>query len=65
MPMLKAQAVPDTAEGVAATIGRTARDKTPRLHYPSGNAARRVAFARRFVPLALFDKILQSPFGLA
>jgi len=38
---------------------------TPRLHYPSGKAARQVAFARRFVPRALFDKILRPQFGLA
>jgi hypothetical protein len=30
-----------------------------------GKAARQVAFARRFVPQALFDKILRSQFGLA
>jgi hypothetical protein len=30
-----------------------------------GKAARQVAFARRFVPRALFDKILRSQFGLA
>ena len=64
MPMLKAQAVADTAESVAATIVRAARDKTPRLRYPSGNAARQAAFARRIVSRA-FDKILRSPFGLA
>jgi hypothetical protein len=63
--MLKAQAVADTADSVAATIVRAARDKTLRLHYRSGNAARQVAFARRFVPRVLFDKILRSPFGLA
>jgi hypothetical protein len=40
MPVLKAQAVADTAESVAETIVRAARDKTPRLRYPSGNAAR-------------------------
>jgi hypothetical protein len=65
MPMLKAQAVADTAESVAATIVRAARDKTPHLRYSSGNAARQVAFARRFVPRSLFDKILRSSFGLA
>ena len=30
-----------------------------------GKAARQVAFARRFVPQSLFDKILRSQFGLA
>jgi len=58
-------AVADTAESVAETIVRAARDKTPRLRYPSGKAARQVAFARRFVPRTLFDKILRSQFGLA
>jgi short-subunit dehydrogenase len=61
----RAMAVADTAESVAETIVRAARDKTPRLRYPSGKAARQVAFARRFVPRALFDKILRSQFGLA
>ena len=61
----RAMAVADTAESVAETIVRAARDKTPRLRYPFGKAARQVAFARRFVPRALFDKILRSQFGLA
>jgi len=61
----RAMAVADTAESVAETIVRAARDKTPRLRYPSGKAARQVAFAGRFVPRALFDKILRSQFGLA
>ena len=61
----RAMAVADTAESVAETIVRAARDKTPRLRYPSGKAARQAAFARRFVLRALFDKILRSQFGLA
>jgi short-subunit dehydrogenase len=61
----RAIAVADTADSVTETIVRAARDKTPRLRYPSGKAARQVAFARRFVPRALFDKILRSQFGLA
>ena len=61
----RAMAVADSAESVAETIVRAARDKTPRLRYPSGKAARQVAFARRFAPRALFDKILRSQFGLA
>jgi short-subunit dehydrogenase len=51
----RATAVADTAESVAETFVRAARDKTPRLRYPS----------RRFVPRTLFDKILRSQFGLA
>jgi len=61
----RAMAVADTAESVAETILLAARDKTPRLRYPSGKAARQVAFARRFLPRSLFDKILRSQFGLA
>jgi len=42
------------------------RKKTAFLAGPwCGKAARQVAFARRFVPRALFDKILRSQFGLA
>jgi len=61
----RAMAVADTAESVAGTIVLAAREKTPRLRYPSGKAARQVAFARRFLPRSLFDKILRSQFGLA
>jgi short-subunit dehydrogenase len=61
----RAMAVADTAESVAKTIVLAARDKTPRLRYPSGKAARQGAFARRFLPRSLFDKILRSQFGLA
>ena len=61
----RAMVVADTAESVAETIVRAARDNTPRLRHPWGKAARQVAFARCFVPRALFDKILRSQFGLA
>jgi short-subunit dehydrogenase len=61
----RAMAVADTAESVAETIVSAASDKAPRLRYPSGKAARQVAFARRFLPRSLFDKILRSQFGLA
>lgn len=61
----RAMAAADTAESVAETIVRAARDKNPLLRYPSGRAARQIAFARRFLPRSLFDKILRSQFGLA
>ena len=61
----RAMAVADTAESVAETIVLAARQKTPRLRYPSGKAARQIAFARRFLPRTLFDKVLHSQFGLA
>ncbi|QEE27970.1 hypothetical protein FTW19_08155 [Terriglobus albidus] len=50
---------------MAAADPAAARDKTPLLRYPSGNTARQVAFARRFFPRPLFDKILRKQFGLA
>lgn len=58
-------ATADTAETVAETIVLAARDKSPLLRYPSGKTARQVAFARRFLPRSLFDKILRKQFGLA
>jgi short-subunit dehydrogenase len=61
----RAMAAADNAESVAETIVLAARDKTPRLRYPSGKAAQQVAFARRFLPRPLFDKILRKQFGLA
>ncbi len=61
----RAMAVADTAESVAETIVLAARDEAPLLRYPSGKAARQVAFARRFLPRSLFDKILRTQFGLA
>jgi short-subunit dehydrogenase len=54
----------DTAESVADTIVLAASDKTQRLRYPSGKVARQGAFARRFLPRGLFDKILHKQFGL-
>jgi short-subunit dehydrogenase len=61
----RAMAVADTAENVAETILLAATDRTPRLRYASGKVARQVAFARRFLPWFLFDKILRKQFGLA
>jgi short-subunit dehydrogenase len=54
-----------SAESVAETIVLAAQDRTPRLRYTSGKAARQIAFARRFFPRSIFDKILRKQFGLA
>ena len=54
----------DNAQSVADTIVLAARDTTPRLRYPSGKVAHQGAFARRFLPRGLFDKILHKQFGL-
>jgi short-subunit dehydrogenase len=61
----RAMAAGDTAEDVARTILIAATDKVPRLRYTSGKVARQGAFARRFLPRSLFDKILHKQFGLA
>ncbi len=60
-----AMAAGDTADDVAATILTAAQARTPRLRYPSGKAARQTAFARRFLPRALFDRILRKQFNIA
>lgn len=60
----KAMKEADTAQSVADTILRAATDKTPRLRYPSGKVANQGAFARRFLPRSLFDKVLHKQFGL-
>ncbi len=61
----RTMAVADTAESVAESIVLAATDKAPLLRYPSGKTAKQVAFARRFLPRPLFDKILRKQFGLA
>jgi short-subunit dehydrogenase len=61
----RAMTVADTAKSVAETIVLAANDKAPRQRYPSGKVAKQVAFARRFLPRSLFDKILRKQFGLA
>lgn len=61
----RAMAIADTPESVADTIVKAASVRVPLLRYPSGKAARQVAFARRFLPRSLFDKVLRSQFGLA
>lgn len=55
----------DTAEDVAATVLAAAKDRTPRLRYPSGKAARQTSFARRFLPRSLFDRTLRKQFNIA
>ena len=54
----------DTAEDVAATILRAAQDRSPKLRYPSGRAAAQTAWARRFLPRALFDRTLRKQFNI-
>ncbi|EAQ25909.1 oxidoreductase [Roseovarius sp. 217] len=60
-----AMAAGDTADDVAATIVTAAQDRSPRLRYPSGKAARQTSFARRFLPRALFDRTLRKQFNIA
>ncbi|RVK37346.1 oxidoreductase [Sinorhizobium meliloti] len=60
-----AMAAGDTADDVAATILAAAQSGKPLLRYPSGKAGRQTAFARRFLPRALFDRILRKQFNIA
>jgi NAD(P)-dependent dehydrogenase (short-subunit alcohol dehydrogenase family) len=60
----KALLVADTAESVAETIVLAAKDNVPKLRYPSGKVAHQGAFARRFLPRGLVDKVLHKQFGL-
>ena len=60
-----AMAAGDTADDVAATILAAAQARRPLLRYPSGKAARQTAFARRFLPRALFDRVLRKQFNIA
>lgn len=55
----------DTAEAVAETIVAAAQARKPQLRYPSGKDARQTAFARRFLPRALFDRTLRKQFNIA
>ena len=61
----RAMAVADTPESVAHTIVRAALAERPLLRYPSGPSVQQGALARRFLPRALFDKVLHKQFGLA
>ena len=60
-----AMAAGDTADDVAVTILTAAEARTPHLRYPSGKAARQTSFVRRFLPRALFDRILRKQFNIA
>lgn len=59
-----AMAAGDTAEDVAATVLAAAQDRSPRLRYPSGKAARQTSFARRFLPRSVFDRTLRKQFNI-
>lgn len=60
-----AMATGDTADDVAGTILAAAQAKAPSLRYPSGRAASQTSFARRFLPRAVFDRILRKQFNIA
>ncbi|XUY28677.1 oxidoreductase [Agrobacterium sp. rho-8.1] len=60
----KAMKVADSAEDVAKTILKAALANKPDLRYASGKSVQQGAFARRFLPRSLFDKVLHKQFGL-
>lgn len=61
----RAMAEADTPDSVAQTVVHAALTAKPLLRYPSGKSARQGAFARRFLPRSLFDKVLHKQFGMA
>ncbi len=60
----RSMAVAATAESVAKAVVMAARDQSPKLRYATGKDAKQGAFARRFLPRSLFDKVLHKQFGL-
>jgi NAD(P)-dependent dehydrogenase (short-subunit alcohol dehydrogenase family) len=60
----KAVTTGDAPEVVARTILEAATVASPRRRYAAGKIARQVAFLRRFVPAAAFDKSLRKQNGL-
>jgi short-subunit dehydrogenase len=54
----------DSVELVADVILKAARAGNPKLRYPAGPAAKRLALVRSFVPAGIFDRSLRKQFGL-
>jgi short-subunit dehydrogenase len=54
----------DSVELVADTILQAARAESPKLRYPAGSTAKRLALVRSFVPAGIFDRSLRKQFGL-
>jgi len=54
----------DEPEVVAQVVLEAARTAKPRLRYPAGPAARRLALMRRIVPDGIFNSILRKQFKL-
>jgi len=45
---------------VGQVIVTAATDRRPKLRYPAGKTARRVSYARRYAPSAIFDKQIRK-----
>ena len=54
----------DEPEVVAQVVLQAAQAARPRLRYPAGPAARRLALMRRIVPEGIFNRILRKQFNL-
>jgi short-subunit dehydrogenase len=54
----------DDPRVVARVVLKTAQAAKPRLRYPAGATARRLAFMRKLVPEAIFNSILRKQFKL-
>jgi short-subunit dehydrogenase len=60
----QAMTIGDPPEVVAETVAAAATTARPKRRYPAGKAAKQVSFARRFVPVEMFDRSLRKQFGL-
>ena len=54
----------DEPDVVAKAVLRAATDGKPRMRYPAGSVARKVAFLRRFAPASLVDTAPRKQLGL-
>jgi short-subunit dehydrogenase len=62
--MQQAMVIGDPPEVVAETVVAAATAARPKRRYAAGKAAKQVSFARRFVPVEMFDRSLRKQFGL-
>ena len=62
--MTKAIASGDAPEIVADTVLKAAADRNPKLRYPAGNGAKRLAILRRFMPASVVDSSLRKQLQL-
>lgn len=60
----RAEAAADAPEVVAETVLRALHDPSPKVRYPAGKTAARLAVLRRFMPSGIFESVLRKNFGM-